>query len=103
ELERVARDLRDVEISLDRPSSHALAARLRDRAEIDRVAGRDLVAELLRELAPRGRERILVLAVLALRDRPRSRVLVRPERTAHVREQHLDLAPACSSEQEHSR
>jgi hypothetical protein len=49
------------------------------------------------ELAAGRLERILAGLVLALRDRPRTGVLARPVRPAHVAEQHLDHATALPS------
>jgi len=53
-------------------------------ADVGRGAG------LLRELAQRGRQRLLLGVVLALGDRPRAGVLLGPERAAGVHQQHLE-------------
>ena len=50
------------------------------------TAAHDRLAQFLGELALRGRPRILVGFVLALRNRPRAVVLARPERAAHMSE-----------------
>ncbi|CAM5288925.1 ABC transporter ATP-binding protein OS=Streptomyces microflavus OX=1919 GN=Smic_01620 PE=4 SV=1 [Streptomyces microflavus] len=47
--------------------------------------------QLLLELPPRGSRRFLVGAVLTLRDRPGGGLAPRPERPAHVPDQHLDI------------
>src|SRR5207249_5570094 len=56
--------------------------------------------ELLRKLSPRRRLRRLVGLELTLRQRPRRRVLLRPERPAHVPEQHFDVLAPPAVEQE---
>ena len=48
----------------------------------------------LGELPLRGLPRVFVVGVLALEDRPRAVVLLRPERSAGMADQHLDDAVA---------
>src|SRR4051812_3052469 len=84
-----APDGRRVELALDRPRPDALAAGLAQLTQVERPAGRDVAAGLLRELAPGRREGVLVGVVLALDDRPGAVVLARPEGAAHVAEEHL--------------
>jgi hypothetical protein len=98
--ERAGLKVRRVEVACNRERDHPLAGALDDLAERDRFAVRRRAAELLGELAPRARERILALVQLALRDRPGARVLARPERAAHVPEEHLQLALALAEEQQ---
>src|SRR6185295_18500720 len=54
---------------------------------------------LLRLTSGRG-ERIFAVADLALRDRPRTVVLLRPERTAGMHQQDFDLARSRAKEQQ---
>ena len=77
-----------VEIAGERPRRHALPdfCRTSPRSRASPSGG---APELLRELAPRRGERILVGVVLALGDRPRPGVAPRPQRAARVDEQHL--------------
>src|SRR6185437_12385413 len=89
ELERVAVQLRRVEVGLDGPRRDALAARLANLPELQQLSRTRRHAGLLLELAPRRRERVLPLVVFALHDRPRRVLAARPERAAHVTDQHL--------------
>src|SRR5215211_303336 len=92
ELEGVAVDIGDVEVALDGPRGNELPVRLAHLAEEHPALLRWLRSELLEELPPRDSLGILALLVLALRDRPRAVVLARPERSAHVRAEHLEPA-----------
>jgi hypothetical protein len=56
------------------------------------------MAELLGELAARTGQRILAAGELALGDRPGALVLARPQRPAHVTEQHLERAVALAKQ-----
>ena len=78
QLERVAPDRVRVEVALRGPGGDHLAALLPRGAQIGQLARGQRRARLLLELAPRAGLRVLVLAVLALRDRPRARVLAAP-------------------------
>src|SRR5690606_8199225 len=69
-----------------------LAALLPDRAERDTFAVGRGQAGLLGELALGGGQRLLGVVVLALDDRPGALLLARPQRPAHVPEQHLEAA-----------
>src|ERR687896_1346764 len=89
ERERVAAGGVGVDVALDREGRDLLAALELDGPELGQLALGQRRAELLLELARGARARVLVVAVLALRERPRARVLVRPERPAGVHEQHL--------------
>src|SRR5262245_45047988 len=100
ELETIRREGRGIEIALDGEGRDHLLARLLYRAEIEQRAGRKCAAELLGELALGRRKRIFVFAVFALRDRPGALVLVRPERTARMREQKLDPARGAAIHQD---
>ena len=81
-----------VEVALDRPRGHDLAALLPDLAERDLAADGRRVAGLLLELAPRHGERLLAGLHLALGDAPGALVLRRPVRAAGMTEQDLDVA-----------
>ena len=99
DLEGVAHDRSGIAVGLERPGVHQLAARLPARAERDEFArGHD--AGLLLELAPRGRERVLVGRELALRDRPRAKVALGPERAAGMHQKHLGRAAAATKHQQ---
>ena len=88
QLEGVAGDGIGVQVTLPRPDSEQLAPlHLAERIQ-PRCGHR--AAELLGELAPGCSLAVLVRIVLALRDRPGAVVLLRPERAAHVTQQHLD-------------
>src|SRR5580704_10161970 len=87
--ERVASELRGVEVALDCPCHHALAATLPHLAELQRLPGRRRETRLLLELATRGRVGVLPLLVFALDDRPGAVVLPREERAAHVGDENL--------------
>ncbi len=87
--EGVAADRVGVEVGLAGEDDDVLAAPLGDLAELDELDARGRRAELLLELAPRDRERVLAFLDLSLRDRPGAVVLARPERPAHVRDQEL--------------
>src|SRR5205085_6564078 len=89
--EDVASDRGRIAIALDRPRVDRFPAFLPDGRERDEVAF-DSEPRFLEQLATRGHEWILELADLALRDAPRARVLLRPERAAGMGEQHLELA-----------
>jgi len=78
---------------------HALSAGLGDLAEIEGLAVGDLPAEFFDELTASRVVRILVVVVLALRNRPGMFVLASPDRTAHVRDQHLERTPVAPVEQ----
>jgi hypothetical protein len=73
-----------------------LSTRLLDSTQLERLTGGGRQAELLRELAPRGAEGVLVRFMLALRKRPSARIATPPERATCVHEQHFQapLAPA---------
>src|SRR5262249_20580090 len=87
-----------VEFAFGRPCAELLAARLPECAERDeRTFGR--AAGFFRELAPRGRERVLALVIKALRDRPGAVVLPGPERPAHMHQQHLGGATTVTKHQ----
>src|SRR6185312_15634306 len=83
-LERVARDGDRVEVALDGPGGHLLAALLLHAAQIGQLTRRKLGPGLLRELTAGARLGVLAVLVLALGDGPGGLVLVRPERAAGV-------------------
>src|SRR5439155_7914563 len=89
ELERVAAHRLRVEVALRRPGPDELATALAHLPQLDQRSLGQLGAGLLGELAPGANQRRLVVAVLALGDRPGAEVLARPERPARMDEQHL--------------
>jgi hypothetical protein len=98
-LERGAPQRRRIEVRFGRPRDDVLAALLPQLAERDEVAF-DREADLLRDLAPRRGERLLVRLDLALREAPGAGVLLRPVRTARVDEQDLERAGGAAEEEE---
>src|SRR5689334_10897468 len=99
QLEHAAADRGRVAVSLDRPGVDDLARFLAHRRERDEFA-LELQARLLPQLALRRGERILHFPDLALRDSPRARVLLRPERSARMREQDLEISVADAVDQD---
>jgi hypothetical protein len=89
-LKRIAGQFCGVEGSFSGERDHALAAALPDLAKRLQWADGCSRAKLLGEFAARCLLRIFRLIDLALRDRPRSVVLVSPERSAGVDEQNLE-------------
>ena len=85
--------VRDVEVSLQRPHTDPLAARLSALPEEDRPAAGSRKPDLLLEFSVGGVERVFVGPVFALRDGPGGLVLARPERPTRVRDQDLDGVP----------
>src|SRR6266516_2927344 len=76
-----------------------LATALRDRRQRDeRALGS--TAGLLLELAPRGRQRLLFRRKLTLGNRPGPFVFPRPERTARVHQENLELTVLQAKHQE---
>src|SRR6266567_1253815 len=99
ERERVAAELRRVTVAFHRPGVDDLATALRDRRQRDeRALGS--TAGLLLELAPRGRERLLFRWKLTLGNRPGPFVFPRPERTARVHQENLELTVLRANHQE---
>src|SRR5215470_1021449 len=99
--ECVATDRGGVRIALEGPSLDQLAASLLDRCELNEGPAR-LDARLLPELARSRGERFLAGVVLALGNRPGAQVLVLPERTARMDEQHVQTV-AAAAEHEQAR
>src|SRR6185437_2125962 len=88
EREGVAVQRRRIKRALERKGHDHLAAWLLVGAEIEEFAG-DRRARLLEEFALRRDEQVLAFVDEPLRNRPGSRVLLRPEGTARMDEQHL--------------
>src|SRR3954471_12664323 len=86
-LEAVAAHRAGVEVAPRGPRRHLLAALLHDGPELDELVGGQPRAGLLLELAQGRHPRVFVGLVLALGDRPRTEVLLGPERAAGVHEQ----------------
>src|SRR6185312_8651876 len=99
DLERDGDEVRGIEIALDRPSGHVLAARLLDLAERRESAVRP-PSGLFGELALRGGERRLVVAVFALGNRPNAVILLCPERAARMHEQDFEADAGAAVHQE---
>ena len=98
-LEGVASHLGDLECRRGaREHTHQLARRVAELTEVEVVDVGRRHADLLGELTPRRGIRFLAGDVLALRNRPRTLVLPRRERTAHVRDEHLELGRAAVQE-----
>src|SRR4051812_20710778 len=91
-----------VEVRLRGPDRQPLPARLPELTQWTQVGevDRERETELLRELPSRGREWFLGVVVQTLRDGPAGLVLVRPERAAHVTQQHLEAARDVTVEQD---
>jgi hypothetical protein len=80
----------DVEVAADGECGDDLAAGLFDGVELDPGPGGRVESDLFPELALGDGPGILVIRVLALRDRPCAVVLARPERSAGMADQHFD-------------
>src|SRR5262249_26025637 len=93
ELEPVGLQGRGIDIALERPPRHDLAAGLNQLAQRQKIARRRC-SGFLGQLARCHRGRILALGIFALRDRPGSQVLLRPERSARVDEEELEAGAA---------
>ena len=91
---------RRVEVALERPRLDELAALLLDLPELDRVAVGRRVTGLLLEFATRHRPGRLAVVELALGHGPDARVALRPERSAGMGEQHLDVAVGSAAVQQ---
>jgi len=89
DLAGVADQLRRVAISLKGPCGGDLAALLPDRAEIEELAA-GLEAGLFLELAAGGVERMFVVVIFALGNRPCALVFLRPERAAGMDKEDFD-------------
>jgi hypothetical protein len=99
-LELVARDPRRVEVALAGEDDDALAARLAELAQLEDGAVGGGPAELLLELPQRHRQGLLAGLDLALGDRPGARVPARPERAAHVGEEHLERSDGAAVQEQ---
>src|SRR5947209_8179697 len=99
ERERIAAELRRIAVTLHRPGVDDLATALRDRCQRDERA-LSPTAGLLLELAPRGRHGLLFRWRLTLGNRPGPFVFPRPERTARVHQENLELTVLQAKHQE---
>src|SRR5436309_6275171 len=87
---QVAVQLRGIAVALHRPGVDNLATALRDRRKRDeRALGS--TAGLFRELTLRGRQWFFARLELALGNRPRPLVLLRPKRSSRMDQEHLRL------------
>jgi hypothetical protein len=91
-------DLRGVAIALDRPGVHDLAAGLPDGRQGTKFAV-DLGARFLAEFPAGVSQEVDIGRDFALRDRPRAKVFLGPERAAGMDQEHLDAAPLAPIEQ----
>jgi hypothetical protein len=89
QLEGVALAVADVQIAANGEGGDDLAAGLLDWGELEAGPGGDVEADLLTELTLGGGPWVLVIGVLALRDRPRAVVLACPKRPAGMADQHF--------------
>src|SRR6266487_3816470 len=95
----VAHGGRWVELSLNCPPQHELARLLRDLSKIyERVVWR-LVSGFFCELSPSHRHELLTGLNLALGDRPVTDVLLDPERSALMGQEHLQATVPAAPEQ----
>src|SRR5207253_4968383 len=86
--ERVAFDARNIEIAFYCESVHQLSTALTYLAQWLQRTG-EAAAQLLQKFPARDIFRVFAGLDLALRDRPRTVILVAPERAAGVHQQHL--------------
>src|SRR5436190_12981967 len=96
----VAHGGRWVEVSLDRPPQHELARLLCDLSKIDERVVWDLVSGFFREFSPSHRHELLTGLNLALGDRPVADVLLDPEGSALMGQEHLQPALPDAPEQD---
>jgi hypothetical protein len=94
DLERVAHDRIDVEISFDRKRGHPLATALPDVAQRFKRTGK-IATCLFEKLSPRGDGRVLALMHFAFWNRPGPLVLVPPKRPARMNQQDFHSVPVC--------
>src|SRR5512132_1451600 len=96
----VAHGGRWVEVSLKCPSQHELARLLCDLSKIDERMVGGLVSGFFRELSPSHRHELLTGLNLALGDRPVADVLLDPERSTLMGQEHLQAAVPPAPEQD---
>src|SRR5262249_6679511 len=89
-----------VEVSLNCPPQHELARLLCDLSEIDERAVGGLVSGFFCELSPSHRHELLTGLNLALGDRPVTDVLLDPERSGLMGQEHLKAAVPAAPEQD---
>jgi len=89
-----------VELSLGRPAEHELARLLGDLSELDQRAVGCLRSGLLLELPASDGDELLAGLHLAFRDRPVPEILLGPERSTLVGEQHLQAPVPAAPEQD---
>src|SRR5947209_2634325 len=89
-----------VEVSLHCPPQHELARLLCDLSKIDQWVGGGLVSGFFCELSPSHRHELLTGLNLALGDRPVTDVLLDPERSALMGQEHLEAAVPAAPEQD---
>ncbi len=95
----VAHRGRWVEVSLNCPPEHELARLLCDLPKIDERVVWDLVSGFFCELSPSHRHELLAGLNLALWDRPVADVLLDPERSTLMGEEHLQAPLPAAPEQ----
>src|SRR5438093_2894370 len=96
----VAHGGRWVEVSLDRPPQHELARLLCDLSKIDERVVWDLVSGFFREFSPSHRHELLTGLNLSLGNRPVADVLLDPERSALMGQEHLHAILPTAPEQD---
>ncbi len=89
DLAGIARKVFGITVPCKRPRGHDLSTLLANGTEFEERTRRNK-ARLFVELPPRSREWFFAGIVLALRDRPRTTMLLRPYRPTGVHEKHLD-------------
>src|SRR5688572_29400672 len=77
-----------IDLALDRPGMHDLPAALLDRRQRDERAVERL-PHLLEELAPGGGEAVFSVVELALGDRPGAEILLGPEGSTWMHQEHV--------------
>ena len=96
----VAHGRRRVEVSLDCPPQHELARLLCDLSKIDERLVGGFHSGFFRELSPSHRHELLTRLHLALGDRPVADVLLHPERSALMGQEHLQATLPAAPEQD---
>src|SRR5512133_1368164 len=96
----VAHGGRWVEVSLNCPPQHELARLLCDLSKIDQRVVGGFVSGFFRELTPSHRHELFTGLNLALGDRPVAEVLLDPERSALMGQEHLQATLPAAPEQD---
>ena len=97
--EGVADDARRIEVRLGCPCVHGFSAGLPDRGKRDKRTGH-VETRFFLKLAPGGAEQVFTRRALALGNGPGAQVLVAPEGTAWMDEEHLEASLVPAKEQQ---